>query len=262
MIMGRLDDLKVAMNGASDKMGHNLSSAYMSVLNKETALPVTMSDVQKSATTRSSAQETWFEERPPVDSLYNFYIRITSLVSRLSLEMLKRDELMMLQDLLDYVREVSLESLLFIGHHFGDLIAALILNYKDIRKVIRNALITELDLMKVSVKQRVAAHEKAGGYYFDSNDYPITLGISRYTPAIELEIIGLMRDSMSVINNTKLSQAINSAFDTYYDQDGADDVGVLLSSPILLLVLFNNNASFVHKVSQICDALRVEYKLV
>ena len=261
MIMGRLDDLKTAMNGTSDKMGHNLSSAYMSVLNKEVTSPVTISDVQKSALERPRAQETWFEERPPVDSLYNFYIRITSLVSRLSLEMLKQDELMVSQNLPDDVRKVSLKSLLFIGHHFGDLIAALILNYKDIRKVIRNALIMELDLMKVSDRQRAATYEKAGGYYFDSNDYPITLGISRYTPAIEFEIIGLMRDSMSVINNTKLSQMVGAAFDTDYDQDGADDVGILLSSPILLLVLFNNNASFVHKVSQICDALRAEYKL-
>lgn len=262
MIMGRLDDLKAAMNGASDKMGHDLSSIDMSVLNKETASSVTMSDVQKSTTKRPPAQEAWFEERPPVDSLYNFYIRIASLVSRLSLEMLKQDELMMSQNLPDDVRKVSLESLLFIGHHFGDLIAALILNYKDIRKVIRNALIIELDLMKRFDWQRVAAHEKAGGYYFDSNDYPITLGISRYTPAIELEIIGLMRDSMSVINNTKLSQMVGAAFDTDYDQDDADDVGVLLSIPILLLVLFNNNASFVHEVSQICDALRSEYKLL
>jgi hypothetical protein len=276
--MGRLDDLKAAMNGSNGKMKHDLSAVDTSVLNK-TSAPVApkvapavnaqpvhiMSSEEryplKPAPERPEPQPAQTENRNEVDSLYDFYIRIASTFGRLSLETLQQNELMVLQGLPDDDRKVSLESLMFIGNHFGDMIAALILNYKNIREVFANALGNELDLIKVSAEQRVAAHEKAGGYGFDDNDHPITLGVSRYTQAIELNIVGVMRDSMSVINNTELSKAINTAFETNYEQADADDVGALLSNPIFLLVLFNNNASFVYEVSQICDALRAEYKL-
>lgn len=260
--MGRLDDLKAAMSGTNAKMGHDLGSVDTSILNKsqqasETPMTLMQAKVQTSdaetniATTADSG----------VNSLYDFYVQIASSFSRMHEEVLQQNRLVILRGLPDDVRKVSLESMMFIANHFGYLMTALILNYRDIRNVFANALSEELDLMKVSADQRKVAHEKNGGYGFDDHDHPIELGISRFTQSIELSVVGTMHSSMNVINNTKLASAIDDAFENKYEQKDADDIGALLSNPVFLLVLFNNNATFVYQVSQICDALKAEYEI-
>lgn len=256
--MGRLDELKAAMNGSNNKMGHDLGSVDTSALGNQT---------QQAPAGQSSAQPALAvavpERQAPanngVDSLYEFYIRMASTFGRLHEEVLQQNQLVVVQGLPADVRKVSLESLMFIAEHFGDLMAALILNYKDVRNIFANALGQELDLLKISADQRKIEHGKNGGYGFDDNDHPIELGISRFTESMELQVVGVMHKSMSVINNTKLSAAIDSAFENNYEQSDADDIGALLSNPVFLLVLFNNNASFVSQVAHICADLKSEY---
>lgn len=263
--MGRLDALKAAMIGANAKMGHDLGSVDTSVLNKSQQAPEKPVDlIQDNTKTPAAETDTPVASataKGGVDSLYDFYVQIASSFSRMHEEVLQQNQLVVLRGLPDDVRKVSLESMMFIANHFGYLMAALILDYKDIRNVFTNALLEELDLLEVSADQRKIAHEKNGGYGFDDNDHPVELGISRFTQSIELNIVGAMRSSMSVINNTKLADAIDDAFENKYEQKDADDLGALLSNPVFLLVVLNNNATFVYQVAQICDALKAEYEI-
>lgn len=247
--MSRLQDLKAAMKSSDVKsMKHTPEEVRQSVYDKIDApkrkaeTPVAApAPVQKPAAART-----------PVNSLLDYYIRITGSFAHLSGDLLTQNLIVVADGLPEDVRIISLESLMYIASNFGEIIAALVLDYNHVRKLLADTLAKELDLMK-DYDARVAFHEEAG-FGFDMEAHSIELGVTQYTADTELIIAEAMRDSISKISDSKLSGLVDSALDTYTQQD-ADDMGAILSNPIYLLIAFNYNAAFVEELTNICESM-------
>lgn len=248
--MSRLQDLKAAMKSSDVKsIKRTPEEIRQSVYDKiEEPKP------KASATAPAPVSET---ARTPVNSLLDYYIRITGSFAHLSGDLLTQNLIVVADGLPEDVRIISLESLMYIASNFGEIIAAMVLNYKDVRKLLADTLAKELDLMK-DYDARTAFHEAAGSG-FDMETHSIELGVTQYTPDTELIIAEAMRDSIDRIADTKLSGSVDAALATYTQQN-ADDMGAILSNPVYLLIAFNYNAAFVEELANICDAMVDAYR--
>lgn len=250
--MSRLQDLKAAMKSSDVKnMKRTPEEIRQSVYDK---IEESKQKAETSVAAPAPVQET---VRTPVNSLLDYYIRITGSFAHLSGDLLTQNLIVVADGLPEDVRIISLESLMYVASNFGEIIAAMVLNYKDVRKLLADTLAKELDLMK-DYDARTAFHEAAGSG-FDMEAHSIELGITQYTPDTELIIAEAMRDSIGKISDTKLSGLVDSALATYTQQD-ADDMGAILSNPVYLLIAFNYNAVFVEELTNICDAMMDDYR--
>lgn len=250
--MSRLQDLKAAMKSSDVKsMKRTPEEIRQSVYDK------IEEPKQKAAVSSAAPAPVQETARTPVNSLLDYYIRIAGSFAHLSGDLLTQNLIVVADGLPEDVRIISLESLMYIASNFGEIIAAMVLNYKDIRKLLADTLAKELDLMK-DYDARTAFHEAAGSG-FDMEAHSIELGVTQYTPDTELIIAEAMRDSISKISNTKLSNLVDSTLAGYTQQD-ADDMGAILSNPVYLLIAFNYNAAFVEELTDICDTMMDDYK--
>lgn len=250
--MSRLQDLKAAMKSSDTKsMKRTPDEIRQSVYDK-------IEKPKQKAETPVAVQAPVSETaRTPVNSLLDYYIRIAGSFAHLSGDLLTQNLIVVADGLPEDVRIISLESLMYIASNFGEIIAAMVLNYKDVRKLLADTLAKELDLMK-DYDARVSFHEAAGSG-FDMEAHSIELGVTQYTPDTELIIAEAMRDSIGKVSDTKLSGLVDSALATYTQQD-ADDMGAILSNPVYLLIAFNYNAAFVEELTNICDAMVDDYR--
>lgn len=250
--MSRLQDLKAAMKSSDVKsMKRTPEEIRQSVYDK---IEEPKQKAEVSVAAPAPVQET---ARTPVNSLLDYYIRIAGSFAHLSGDLLTQNLIVVADGLPEDVRIISLESLMYIASNFGEIIAAMVLNYKDVRKLLADTLAKELDLMK-DYDARTAFHGAAGSG-FDMEAHSIELGVTQYTPDTELIIAEAMRDSIGKISDTKLSDLVDSALATYTQQD-ADDMGAILSNPVYLLIAFNYNAAFVEELTDICDTMMDDYK--
>lgn len=250
--MSRLQDLKAAMKSSDVKsMKRTPEEIRQSVYDK---IEEPKQKAETSVSAPASVQET---VRTPVNSLLDYYIRIAGSFAHLSGDFLTQNLIVVADGLPEDVRIISLESLMYVASNFGEIIAAMVLNYKDVRKLLADTLAKELDLMK-DYDARTAFHEAASSG-FDMEAHSIELGVTQYTPDTELIIAEAMRDSINKISDTKLSGLVDSALAAYTQQD-ADDMGAILSNPVYLLIAFNYNAAFVEELTNICDAMMDDYR--
>lgn len=250
--MSRLQDLKAAMKSSDVKSIKRTPEEIRQSVYDKIEEPKQKASVSSAAP--APVQET---ARTPVNSLLDYYIRITGSFAHLSGDLLTQNLIVVADGLPEDVRIISLESLMYIASNFGEIIAAMVLNYKDVRKLLADTLAKELDLMK-DYDARTAFHEAAGSG-FDMETHSIELGVTQYTPDTELIIAEAMRDSIDRIADTKLSGSVDAALATYTQQD-ADDMGAILSNPVYLLIAFNYNAAFVEELANICDAMVDAYR--
>lgn len=250
--MSRLQDLKAAMKSSDVKSIKRTPEEIRQSVYDKIEGPKQKASVLSAAP--APVQET---ARTPVNSLLDYYIRIAGSFAHLSGDLLTQNLIVVADGLPEDVRIISLESLMYIASNFGEIIAAMVLNYKDVRKLLADTLAKELDLMK-DYDARTAFHEAAGSG-FDMETHSIELGVTQYTPDTELIIAEAMRDSIDRIADTKLSGSVDAALATYTQQD-ADDMGAILSNPVYLLIAFNYNAAFVEELANICDAMVDAYR--
>lgn len=248
--MSRLQDLKAAMKSSDVKSIKRTPEEIRQSVYDKIEEPKPKASVAAPAPVQETA-------RTPVNSLLDYYIRITGSFAHLSGDLLTQNLIVVADGLPEDVRIISLESLMYIASNFGEIIAAMVLNYKDVRKLLADTLAKELDLMK-DYDARTAFHEAAGSG-FDMETHSIELGVTQYTPDTELIIAEAMRDSIDRIADTKLSGSVDAALATYTQQD-ADDMGAILSNPVYLLIAFNYNAAFVEELANICDAMVDAYR--
>lgn len=244
--MSRLQDLKAAMKNSDVKSMKRTPEEIRQSVYDRIDKPKTEAPVVTPATVQEPAAGT------PVNSLLDYYIRIAGSFAHLSGDLLTQNLIVVADGLPEDVRTISLESLMYIASEFGEIVAAMVLNHKDVRKLLADTLVKELDLMK-DYNARIDFHEKAG-CGFDMESHCIELGVTQYTPDTELIIAEAMRDSISKISDTKLAGLVDSALATYTQQD-ADDMGAILSNPVYLLIAFNYNAAFVEELTNICDSM-------
>lgn len=252
--MSRLQDLKAAMKSSDTKsMKRTPEEIRQSVYDK---IEKPKQKTETPAVAPAPVQEQ-ISARTPVNSLLDYYIRIAGSFAHLSGDLLTQNLIVVADGLPEDVRIISLESLMYIASNFGEIIAAMVLNYKDVRKLLADTLAKELDLIK-DYDARTAFHEAAGSG-FDMEAHSIELGVTQYTPDTELIIAEAMCDSISKIADTKLSGLVDAALSSYTQQD-ADDMGAILSNPVYLLIAFNYNAAFVEELTNICDAMMDDYR--
>lgn len=250
--MSRLQDLKAAMKSSDVKsMKRTPEEIRQSVYDK------IEEPKQKAAVSSAAPAPVQETARTPVNSLLDYYIRIAGSFAHLSGDLLTQNLIVVADGLPEDVRIISLESLMYIASNFGEIITAMVLNYKDVRKLLADTLAKELDLMK-DYDARTAFHEAAGSG-FDMEAHSIELGVTQYTPDTELIIAEAMRDSIGKISDTKLSGLVDSVLAVYTQQD-ADDMGAILSNPVYLLIAFNYNAAFVEELTNICDTMMDDYR--
>lgn len=250
--MSRLQDLKAAMKSSDVKSIKRTPEEIRQSVYDKIEEPKQKASVSSAAP--APVQET---ARTPVNSLLDYYIRIAGSFAHLSGDLLTQNLIVVADGLPEDVRIISLESLMYIASNFGEIIAAMVLNYKDVRKLLADTLAKELDLMK-DYDARTAFHEAAGSG-FDMEAHSIELGVTQYAPDTELIIAEAMRDSIGKISDTKLSGLVDSALAAYTQQD-ADDMGAILSNPVYLLIAFNYNAAFFEELTNICDAMMDDYR--
>lgn len=253
--MGRLDDLKAAMNSSGMRMGRDINAVRESVYGQVAATPM--------ARQAGPAQETLpGEGGAQVNTLLDFYISIAGSFCRLNGTVLVNNILVVLQGLPEDIRDVSLESAVFAARHMGDLLAAMVLDYHGIRGVLADAVSKELDLVKLSAADRAAAHGKLGGYVFDQRTHGIEMGVSAYGADVANQLAEAVVAGMDAITGTKLMDAVDARLGGGYAQKDADEVGMVLSNPVYLMVLLNHNAGFVKQVSGIFAEMHAEYKSI
>ena len=249
--MGSLQALKAAMNNANPKMSYNKDdirqSVYDQIEKTQTAAPVKQEIASQPAETANAN----------IDSLLAYYINVTGSFARLNGEILTDNLLVVLEGLPADDRIVSLSSIMFVAKNFGQMTAALILNYSNIRDVFVKAIAREMDLAKLPESERKAAHMQTGMGFAD-DDHKIELGITRFTTDMELIIADKMSESISLIGDTGLASEVDHALAAYTQHD-ADDIGAILSNPVYLLIAFNNNEAFVQDILHICESMMESY---
>lgn len=250
--MSRLQDLRAALQ--SDDVPMKPGGVRRSVY--EQAQPAPAMQKLPEPDTRTVPLQ---EEVQKVSSLLSYYISTAGVFARLSGDMLTQNLLVVSHGLPEDVRMVSLESLMWIAGHFGELVSALILNHGDIRSETVDALSLELGLLRLDRDSRMAAHDRTG-HPFGPDSHCMELGLTEFTPDTQLAVAGRITESIRSLSGTKLADAVDGALASYGQED-ADDMGAILSNPVYLLIVCNYNAGFMAKLADILADLRSAYSI-
>lgn len=251
--MGSLQDLKAAMRNSEPKMQKDVKNIRASVYDQTKNTPLEKPQtVEKTNTVASNVTAQNKERNVAINSLLQYYIRVAGSFARLNGEVLADNVIAVKSGLPEDCRKVSLESMMFVSRSFGPIMAALILNVDNARSVFAKAIGKEMDLVKVDAEDRIAFHKQAGGYDFESASQVIELGVTRYENDIELGIADNISKSLDSLSDTETSRRVDEALSSYSQRD-ADDIGMILSNPVYLLIAVNNNAEFLRFAVDVCN---------
>lgn len=248
--MSRLQELRAALQ--NNDTSSVSDTVYRSVYDQVKSV----TDTSQSTKAVKTEQIVTPQETPvAVRSLLDYYIRVTGSFARLSGDMLTQNILVTMSGLPEDVRVISLESIMWLAGHFGELMAALILNYENIQQVVIDALSNELDLLKLSQEERVKRHDTDEYPMFDLNNHCMELGLTEFTTETQLMIAERITESIHAFDNTELSKSVDQAL-SLYEQKDADDIGAILSNPVYLLIICNYNGIFMNTLNHIVVDLK------
>ncbi len=252
--MGRLSDIKTALNVSNETMEESNRSGVQRSVYEASTQPVERSkNLGGESVTPQVAQS-----GTPVDSVLGAYTRITGSYCNLQESMIAENIQVIRAGLPDDIRMVSLDSVMFAAEHFAEVTAGLILNHDNCRTVFTEFILSEIDLLSKDEAERVKIHKELGDMSGFSATRQIELGVTRYSADVELEIMRVVNEGFDKISDTALSAAVDGALGTMTEDD-RNDVGAILSNPIPLLIALNNNSSFAEMITILSASLKEKY---
>lgn len=194
-------------------------------------------------------------------TIFNSYYDICFTICRPDADVINSNKTTAISNLLDFERYISLESVVFISRNFAILFAALILNFKNIRQVMMNAITNEINIDDMPSDKKEAFRMQQNGNVTLNGSHFIELGISIFTDEILHDLYNNVIENFGKVTAThKLTDDTESAVEHMSMADKCD-LSTIVSNYVYLLRAFNNNVVFFKQVSDIIKDLAVKYNI-
>ena len=220
-------------------------------------------DEPKVTTKTASAPVVAADSSDIIPSLFSnlgvLYINMAVQFGNLDMDMLTANDKLAQEGLRPEERVVYFEAADYLASNFGYIMAALCLDYKNIRNIIIDNINVELDLDRMSEDKRKELRKKMNEKpAFKANPYSMAIGITNFSNYVSAGFEQEADAGFNKIKGSKLEKMVDEAVTKFGDKERSV-LGFIFSEYIYFVRAFNHNAKFTFEFMKLIDDLKATY---